>query len=107
MYNWNHRFRPCAADRTSSVGQMDAVDSAIGTEAAAAALAAWASPRRANMPVSPTGASASGIETSRPASCEAVDTSETSRITRCRKPNRSKSETLRAWVCSSFAAPSM
>ncbi len=49
------------AGATSSIGHTDTVDRVKGTPFAAAARAAWTSPRRAYMPVRPTGASATGI----------------------------------------------
>ncbi|MNF97250.1 hypothetical protein D3C84_800700 [compost metagenome] len=49
------------AGATSSIGQTDTVDIVKGMPLAAAARAAWTSPRRAYMPVRPTGARATGM----------------------------------------------
>ena len=85
---------------------MPTVDNVNGTPARPAARMPCTSPRRANIPAMPTGASASGIETGCPARLVEVSMADTSRITRWRNLRRAKSAALAAIVSSSFAPPS-
>ena len=70
------------------------VDSVNGTPAASAARAARISPSACCIPVSPTGASATGIATSRPIIVEASERFSMSTATRWRRRIRSKSVSL-------------
>ena len=85
---------------------MPTVDSVNGTPAASAARTACTSPRRATMPASPTGASASGRLQCCPASWAEVSMCSTSTSTRWRSRTAPKSATLAASVRSSPAPPS-
>ena len=71
-----------------------------GTPAALAALAAWASPRRAYMPARPTGESTTGMESCWPKTSVAMLSLETSRSTRWRSFSAWMSATLAASVSS-------
>ena len=95
----------CAA--MSSMEQMLIVDSVNGMPAWSAARTPVTSPRLENIPAMPTGASATGIATLRPASTVDVSTPETSRITCWRSFIEAKSARLPAIVSSSLAPPSM
>ncbi len=76
------------------------VERVNGTPAAFAAFAACASPRRAYMPASPTGASTTGMESVWPNRVVSVESLETSRSTRWRSFSAWISATLAASVCS-------
>ena len=96
------------AGTTSSIGHTDTLDMVKGTPLFSAARAACTSPRRAYMPVSPTGESATGMESFSPNSSmpsSRLDMSFCS--TRWRKATCAKSDTLRPSVCSAYAPPSM
>ena len=88
----------CSA--TSSIEQIDMVESVKGTPNFSAARAALISPSAACIPVSPTGASATGIATSCPAMAVAVLRSERSTATRWRRWILLKSLTFSRKVCS-------
>jgi len=106
MYSWNHIGRRIAG-ATSSIGQTDTVDRVNGTPRLSAARAACTSPRRAYMPVRPTGASATGIASFSPNSSVSRPRSAMSRSTRWRSAMSARSDTLRRSVCSAYAPPSM
>jgi hypothetical protein len=71
MYSWNQNGERVAA-AMSSIEQILIVDSVNGMPNSLAALAARISPSACCMPVSPTGAMATGIFTSTPTICVAV-----------------------------------
>ena len=85
---------------TSSIEQIDMVLSVKGTPKSSAARAARISPSACCIPVSPTGASATGIATSRPAIVVFVDRPSMSTATRWRSRIRSKSVSFSRKVCS-------
>ncbi len=89
------------------MGHTDTDDNVNGTPRDAAARAACTSPRRAYIPVSPTGANATGRLTASPNSRADRSTSPNSFNTRCRNARSRRSATLRPRVCSSYAPPSM
>ena len=76
------------------------VDSVNGTPKASAARAALISPSAHCMPVSPTGASATGIATSSPIIVDRVVRLVMSTATRWRRRIRSKSDEFSRKVCS-------
>ena len=99
-YSWYQNGAVVAA-ATSSMEQMDTVDSQKGTPTASAARAAWTSARRANMPHSPTGARMTGMVNDSPRTVVRVRSSDTSRSTRWRSPIRARSASLSRSVDSS------
>ncbi|MNL58059.1 hypothetical protein D3C87_1816650 [compost metagenome] len=88
------------AGATSSIGHTDTVDRVKGMPLAAAALAACTSPRRAYMPVRPTGASATGIDRVSLNRRVSRLNSDMLRKTRWRRAMSARSSTLRRRVCS-------
>jgi len=85
---------------TSSMELIDMVDRVKGTPNFSAALAALISPSACCMPVSPTGASATGIATSCPIIWVAVVRPVMSTATRWRRRILSKSLVFSRKVCS-------
>ena len=88
----------CAA--TSSIEQIDMVDSANGTLNRSAARAARISPSACCIPVSPTGASPTGIATGRPTISDAIERLDMSTATFWRSFSRAKSVVFSRNVCS-------
>ena len=85
---------------TSSIGQTETLDMVKGMPFWSAAMAACTSPRRANMPVRPTGASVTGSDSFSPNSSMLVSSWLMSLSTRWRRATLAKSSTLRASVFS-------
>ena len=92
---------------TSSIPQIDRVDSQNVTPARSAARAAWTSARWANIPPKPTGARMIGIASSSPMTVVESFLVETSRRTRWRSCSRLRSLRFAASVTSWNAPPSM
>ena len=88
------------ASATSSIELIDMVDSVNGTPNSSAARAALISPSACCIPVSPTGAKATGIATSWPIIWPAVVRPVISTATRCLSRICSKSEEFSRKVCS-------
>ena len=80
-YSWNQKL-PFTAARTSSIEQIDIVLRVNGTPAACAARAASISPSRWKNPVSPVGASPTGIFQGSPSTVVATESCDTSTMTR-------------------------
>ena len=99
-YSWYQNGAVVAA-ATSSMLQIDTVDSQNGTPKRSAARAAWTSARRANMPARPTGARSTGMVRSRPSTVVDTVMSDTSRSTRWRRPMSARSDSLARSVDSS------
>ena len=100
VYNWNQNgFSVFRA--TSSIEQIDIVDKVKGTPNFSAAFAALISPSARCMPVSPTGAKATGIVTGSFIISELVFLSVISTATRWRRRIFLKSVELSERVCSS------
>ena len=95
------------APATSSMLQIETVDSTNGTPASPAARAARTSARRANIPPAPTGARITGMASRWPSTSTACSRTDTSRITICLSSTLSRSRTLARIVASSYAPPSM
>jgi hypothetical protein len=83
------------------------VEPTIGTPVAAAARAATRSPcpSGSHSPITPTGASSSGVGSRRPNSCTDRSRSATPTSIRGINPHQSNAVTLASWVCSSPAPP--
>ena len=105
-YSWNHIGR-LIFGVTSSIGQTDTVDMVNGMPFLSAAMAAWTSPRRAYIPVKPTGESATGKDSCSPKISVDKSSCVMSFSTRWRKAILDKSSTLRFRVYSAYAPPSM
>jgi hypothetical protein len=90
-YSWNQNGLS-TAPATSSIEQIDMVESVKGTPKRCAARAARISPSAQLRPVSPTGASATGIATSSPSIVARVLRLSTSMPTRWRSVSSSRSE---------------
>jgi hypothetical protein len=99
-YSWN-QIGNGQALATSSMEQIDTVDSVNGMPALQAASAACDSPRREHMPEMPTGPSAIGMVILRPNSVVLRSTCETSRNTRWRSAISVRSLTFLRIVLSS------
>ena len=99
VYIWNQKgLVTCSA--TSSIEQIDMVESVKGTPNFSAARAALISPSALCMPVSPTGASATGIATSCPIIDERVPRPVMSTAMRWRNRICAKSAAFSRKVCS-------
>ena len=96
-YSWNQNGDWMSA-ATSSMEQMLMVDKVNGTPAFLAARAARISPFACCMPVSPVGASATGMATGCPAMVLARVRSVMSTATRCRSLMDAKSSVLDRYV---------
>ncbi len=94
------------ASATSSMLQIETVDSTKGTRIASAAQAACTSARGASIPASPTGASTIGRPSSWPRTIVAGSRALTFRITIWRSFTASRSATFSRIVTSSYAPPS-
>ena len=92
---------------TSSIGHTDTVDIVKGIPLFSAALAACTSPRRAYMPVKPTGAKIKGRSNFSPNSSALKSKSDISFKTRCLKATSDKSCTFLFSVCSLYEPPSI
>jgi hypothetical protein len=89
-YSWNQKgFATSAA--TSSIEQIDMVESVNGTPKRSAARAARISPSAQFKPVRPVGASATGMRASSPTMVMLVERRSTSMPTRWRSASNSRS----------------
>ena len=95
------------AGATSSIGHTDTVDNVNGMPFLSAATAACTSPRRAYMPVKPTGDNATGIDNVSSNSLVSRLSSDISFKTRCLKAILERSSTFRFRVYSAYAPPSI
>ncbi|KWV85283.1 hypothetical protein PFLmoz3_05227 [Pseudomonas fluorescens] len=98
-YSWN-QIDCGLCEATSSIEHTDTVDRQKGMFLLAAALAACTSPRRAYMPVRPTGLRITGIASSVPNSWVVRLRSSTLRRMRWRRLISARSELLARSVCS-------
>src|SRR5690606_20885550 len=95
------------AGATSSIGQTETVDKVKGMPFLSAATAACTSPRRAYIPVKPTGDKATGIDKVSSNNLVSRLKDDISFRTRCLKAILDKSSTLRLSVYSAYAPPSI
>ena len=95
------------AGTTSSIGHTDTVDNVNGIPFLSAATAACTSPRRAYMPVKPTGAKATGIDKVSLNNVVSKLKADMSFNTRWRKAICERSSTFLFSVCSAYAPPSI